>query len=261
MYCKVLHGIYLTVMMVLIALSCFCSRPAFAAQIPADTSSTLPQHLSVLTENLPPYSMDTDKPTGFATENVRTFMDRTGISYTIRVMPWPRAFSMVKSHPDTLIYPMARTSSREDAFHWIGPVERYAVYVYSLMFREPVSSLEVLKQYQIGTTRNDAREEFLMAHGFMEGVNLHRTNSNNINVRKLFSGRVDYLLMPEITMKAICQELRLEYSKLAKVMKVTGISDGYLYIAIRRQADSALVEYLRAAYRKAFPNGLPHSSE
>jgi len=57
---------------------------------------------------------------GYATELVRAVAAEAGFEADIQLVPWPRLLKLVQNQANTLAYGMARNSSREDRYHWIG---------------------------------------------------------------------------------------------------------------------------------------------
>ncbi len=93
-----------------------CLSWATWAQVPA---------LILLTENNPPASfMDeaSGEITGDAVEIVRELMATTGISYSLTLLPWNRAYRRASTEPNVCVFAANKTPEREEAFSWVSPI-------------------------------------------------------------------------------------------------------------------------------------------
>ncbi len=150
------------------------------------------QPLTLLTEINPP--LQTRLPNGElggpGVEVVREIQRRVNNNDPITLVPWARGYRMVETQPNTALFVMARTASRNALFQWVGPFTEtnYALYVKT---DSPITlrNLADAKQLgSIGVYRDDARDQMLTQAGF---ANLDRTVENLTNARKLMMGRVD----------------------------------------------------------------------
>lgn len=140
----------------------------------------------VVTEEWPPYSYSEDgEVRGLVTEIVRETMDRTGLEYEIRILPFVRAYRMAAEHEDVLIYTLFRLPSREMLFKWIR-IDGLAtqMYLYSPTGRPEVApkSLDEARRFRVGVTRGTSTHHFLAGEGFVEGVNLFPVNCERQNI-------------------------------------------------------------------------------
>jgi len=126
--------------------------------------------------------------TGIATEVVREIMERTGIKYEIRILPWQRAFSMAKTQADTCVYATTLTESRLPNFKWVAPIleNKWAIFA-KKDSKISIKSLGELKQYRVGGLQGSGMAKFLEKNG----VPMELTVNNGLNARKLEAGRVD----------------------------------------------------------------------
>ncbi|WCL53746.1 transporter substrate-binding domain-containing protein [Gimibacter soli] len=65
---------------------------------------------------------DRDRYAVAAVDKLKRFMDRTGLRYRLRYLPWSRAMRLIEKNPKALIYQLLRTPEREERFHWIMQV-------------------------------------------------------------------------------------------------------------------------------------------
>ena len=126
---------------------------------------------------------------------------------------------------------MARTPEREDLFHWIGPVSifRSAFYARSRS-KVVIRSLDDARHIgRIGTYQDDVREEYLLKKGF---TNLDSTNSNQSNLRKLLSGRIDLWATSNIEAASVPRQYGIDPSTIRHIFT---FEKYVLYIAISKQ--------------------------
>lgn len=210
--------------------------------------------LTLYTEEFPPfqYSDDLGGISGVSYEIVSTVLQNAGFSYEIKVFPWSRSYAMTQEHKNSLIFSISRRKNREQLFKWIGRIVPVHYSVFSLPERSDIhlSALEDMTLFSIGTTRNDAREAYLLNNG-IKLVNFDRTSGDNphqINYRKLKAGRFDLWPMPDAVAFHIVKSFGDNPADaLRRVLPLEDISrDGY-YLAANLQTDDAIIFRIRSA--------------
>lgn len=145
--------------------------------------------LRLTTESSPPSSMlENGKVSGYNTEKIREVMVRSGINYSIELLPWKRAYTLAQRRSDTCVYATSRTPEREKLFKWIGPTDTAEWVLLGRADRHfDLKTLEDARGLRIGTYHGDAREEFLRSRGFT----IDSAQNDLINPQKLMMNRVD----------------------------------------------------------------------
>jgi polar amino acid transport system substrate-binding protein len=145
--------------------------------------------LHLLTESAPPTSMvEGNKVIGSGTEKIREIMARTGIEYTLEVLPWRRAFMFAQRRADACLFSTTRTPDREHQFKWVGPIDEADWVLLGRADRNfQLRTLEDARALRIGTYNGDARDEYLRARGFQ----VDPAPSDLMNLRKLLLNRID----------------------------------------------------------------------
>ncbi len=156
------------------------------ARADAQTSSDA---LFITTEYSPPTSMRQGADViGSATDKVREAMARVGITYTIEILPWKRAYNSALARVDGCVYSTTRTPEREKLFKWVGPTDEGE---WVLLGRADhgyrLESLEDARKLRIGTYNGDARDLYLRARGFQ----VDSAQNDLINPKKLMLKRID----------------------------------------------------------------------
>lgn len=145
--------------------------------------------LRIVGEHLPPSSMmDGDTVIGRETRKVREIMARAGISYSIELLPWKRAYAQALAAADTCIFSTSRTPEREARFRWIGPLNEAQWVLYGLAERHlALRTLADARGLVIGTVLGDARDEYLR----QQGMSVAPVTQEWLNPQKLLLGRID----------------------------------------------------------------------
>lgn len=223
----------------------------------------LPVHaetITAVTEEMPPFNYtENGVITGFSTEIVRAALKEAGLTADFKSYPWKRAYKMASSEPNTLIYSIGRNPEREDKFKWVGVIAPVNIYFYKLKSRTDIKidSLEDAKRYAVGAVDGDYTTQFLDANGF---ENLDKTHSYSLNVRKLFNGRVDVILVDELSLSALVREEAKSgkpyaMSQLEKAFFVEDLSSG-MYMAFSLSTPDGIVEKCRKALKQIKENGV-----
>ncbi len=203
--------------------------------------------LTVLTEQKPPYSWEENgEIKGFSTEIVKEMLKRAGYKYSMRCIPWDGAYQTTINHENVMIYSIVRIKERESLFKWVGILAPYPVYLFKLKKRQDiqVSTLEDVKKYIIGVVKNDARH--LIFQG-KEGYKLDIVREDSLNIKKLFSDRVDLVPFKEITLKERIMDMKgYSFDDLEKVLLVDDLSSDF-YAAFGNKTSDDIVEKCRNA--------------
>ena len=152
--------------------------------------SALSEPLEVLTEDYPPFNMmaEGNKISGLSTEIVEELFKRAGVQYSLKSLPWKRAYEQTLNSPNTALYSTTRTPEREALFKWVGPlVSNNWVFFAKSDSTLKVTSLDDAKQYSVGGYYGDAVAEYLAAQGFAK---LQLAPNDRSNAKKLDAGRI-----------------------------------------------------------------------
>lgn len=212
------------------------------------------ESLTVVTEEMPPFNYsENGKVTGMATEVVRATLERADLPGEFQVLPWKRAYQTALDRPDVLIYSIGRNPEREDKFQWVGVIAPVNLYFFKLRRRDDIAlgAVADARQYKIGAVSGDYTADFLRSRGFEPDVNLDVTGSFTLNLRKLFGGRIDLVLVDELTIAALLREEAASgrpyrMADLDKALFVEELSTG-MYMAFSRGTSEATVAAAREA--------------
>lgn len=205
------------------------------------------QTISIVTEDgYPLQYMKDRKIVGAGTELVEMVMQQAGLTYTIRMYPWARAYMLAQRVENVLIYSMTRTPQRESQFKWVGEILPLNYHLFRLKDRPEVRpiSLEAAKDYKVGVVRQDVVHQYLECEGFPE---LEPVATSHQNFRMLLAKRVDLAPYDSAMLHFFCKEIEVDCNQFKPVVPLEAISTG-LYMAFSIQTDDAIVERVKNAY-------------
>jgi polar amino acid transport system substrate-binding protein len=199
-----------------------------------------PPRLHLMTENSPPISMrDGNKVVGSATDKVREVMARAGIAYTLELLPWRRAFTLVQQRPNACLFSTTRTPEREHLFKWVGPTDEGEWVLLGRADRQfKLTTLEDARPLRIGTYHGDVRDEYLRARGF----NVDSAPNDAINPHKLLMDRVDLWAAGVKRGTAMLKRIGWE----GKIVPVLSFNRVHLYLACNPEVPTELIDKMNA---------------
>lgn len=218
---------------------------SFLLALLAPAAACLAQTIEIVTEEMPPFQMlDNGQVSGFSTEVVKAAAVRAGLKHTLDMYPWARAYAMAKAKPNVLIYSMLRTPEREHMFKWAGELARITVSFYRLSRRADVTpaNLEEAKKLKAVVIRDEAPHQYLLLHGFREGVNLLAVDSatEQFKALELFPD-VAMLALADATMPNRARAAGLKPESLTHLFEFPDLSKE-LWAAFSAQTPGKVVE-------------------
>jgi polar amino acid transport system substrate-binding protein len=144
--------------------------------------------LYIAAEPAPTAHMHEGRVVGLGPDQMHEIMGRAGITYTIELLPWKRAYAAATERANACVLYTTRTPERETLFKWVGPLDE-AQWVLMARAGSPIklSTLEDARPYTIGTYNGDARDQFLRERGFK----VEPAPADMLNPTKLIHHRID----------------------------------------------------------------------
>ncbi|MBV8679960.1 MAG: transporter substrate-binding domain-containing protein [Aquitalea sp.] len=177
------------------------------------------------------------------TQQVKDILNRAGLKADFQVLPWARAFSIATHRPNTLIYSIARTPSRESQFVWLGPLAHMQRVFYRLN-REPTSAPQSLDEVKscckVCVVNHDVQEEFLQTAGFAQNRQYIATNSPLDCPRLLQSGAAQLLIADPEQLRSQLARLKLPNDQFQAAFTLPPGDE--LYLAANPQSDPQLIQ-------------------
>jgi len=122
------------------------------------------------TEDYPPYNyLDDQTVKGLAVDllleanrHIGSHLERSDL----KLLPWPRAYYIAQTKPNSVLFSTARIPAREKLFKWAGPIGATRVVILakkqnSIIINQPSD----LSEYSIGVVKNDIAEQLLLEAG------------------------------------------------------------------------------------------------
>lgn len=205
--------------------------------------------IMILTEPAYPYTYkENGQFMGIFTDIAIESLKSAKLSYSIEELPWARTKKMLKSSADILVPFMTRTESRENEYHWIGPVAERSIYAYKLKKNKniKIENISDLKKYTIGVVRNSALHDQLKKLNLSK--NLYLTSNDDNNINKIMKNRIDIFISLESRIKIAMKKIHLDYNLLQKLIKVP--PNYFYYIAISRMTEKDKVKIIRKEFNR-----------
>lgn len=205
--------------------------------------------LQLFTEFTPPDIMrDGDRIVGISPDKVTEIMRRAGISYTIEIMAWRRAYELAQRTPQSCVFSTSRIPEREALFKWIGPLREVDWTLYGLPnppFK--LAKLEDAKPLRIGGYSGDVRAQYLITRGFTVDV----ATDNSSNPRKLVGKRIDLWATSQQLAEGILQREGLS----GRVVPLLTYYTSRAYLACNKAVPDAKVASMTAALAEMVKDG------
>jgi len=211
------------------------------------TGAQAAPQLTILTEHSPPASMLDNGAIGGAgnvigngSDKVREVMARAGVTYTMEIQPWKRAYTAALERPDTCVFSTTRLPERERLFKWIGPTDSADWILLGRADRNyALKSLDDARKLRIGTYNGDARDAYLRERGFQ----VDPAQSDVLNPRKLLEGRIDLWAASMRRGSTVLQQ----NGWAGRIVPVLVFRQVDVYLACHRSVSDALVQKMNAA--------------
>ncbi|OHU93727.1 amino acid ABC transporter substrate-binding protein [Pseudoalteromonas byunsanensis] len=209
------------------------------------TASALP-NLTIVTELSPPnQTYDNGVVGGTSTELVKQIVEQAHLNANYYLYPWARAFKVASERKNTLIYSMAKTTLREQSFHWIGAVAKFELGFVTNNYRQDVKveSLEDAKKYRLAVQRGDIAAEQLEQYGFEYVLTADIERSYQL----LVTNKVDLVLDDPRYIQPMAEALNLPKDHFRFLFSVPNLSvKGYL--AANINTPDEVINKLRLAF-------------
>ncbi|KAF7764512.1 polar amino acid transport system substrate-binding protein [Pseudoalteromonas citrea] len=207
--------------------------------------------LSVVTEEFPLFQYyKNGELVGSSVEKVTDVLKRANIDYQIGVNRWSVSYIAATRDPNTCIFSMGRSSTREHLFTWVFPIAHFTTSFYGLKSENiQVNVLGDAKKYKTGVIRNNYSHQYLQARGFSEDQHLVML-SNFDRVFELLQTRKGLLDL------VILSDTQFDYraqtdpftKQLEKVFTLKN-QGAQLYFACNKQVDKDIIEKISNAYK------------
>ncbi|WP_319541913.1 ABC transporter substrate-binding protein [uncultured Pseudodesulfovibrio sp.] len=204
--------------------------------------------LMYLAEEFKPYSyVENGRQTGLAVEILKLVWKEIQVpEQTILFLPWPRAYAMLKSEKNTVLFSMLRTPEREKLFKWVGPIATSKTFLYAKSTSSiSMTSYEDAKGLSVGVVRSYASEDLLTKQSHI--INITPLQSVQACIKMLVSGRIDLISLESRTFSKAVQDAGLNSTDFKPVWQVTEMRSYYAFNS--DVPDSLITRFQRALDR------------
>jgi len=229
---------------------CLCAA-FLAASLTAPLSPVKAgDQITFVSAHIPPFSIRDGERPGFFREIAAELARRVGIEMKVEyARSHPAAVKIVHARPNTVIFPLARTQSREPNFLWIQKVREVPVLFVSAQGKPKIETIDQAKKLgAVGVRRGFAVKD-LKKRGL---ENLVVVNTPEENAKALAAAKIDAWYAPEA-------EILYTWTKSGQTMPlIRGFSTWTIHghFAASKASPSIDVEAWRAAFKAMEREGL-----
>ncbi|GGX33797.1 substrate-binding periplasmic protein [Undibacterium squillarum] len=211
----------------------------------------------VIYHSHPPLSFeDHGNRSGFVSDIVDAILAEAELDTQSQLMPLARAFQVLKTQKNTMLFPVTRLPEREALYEWLGPVAPRSIYLYKLRTRTDiqVSHIDEISKYRIGLVREMASTQNFLSTYHVPKDTLDYAPTPDSNFRKFLMNRNDLIVASEWTATYIMRSLGHSIRELEPVILLD--QQHQYYIAISKNSDTKVIQRLRTAYDKLQKSGV-----
>ena len=217
----------------------------------------LPNNITIVTEQLPPYNYQEDGVMkGMSTEVLQAVLQELNLDIPIKVYPWARAYRMATALENVLIYSISRIAQRESSFKWVGVIAPVSFGVFALKKRPDikVNSLDGLRPYKLGTVQGDALDQYFTKKGF---TNIVKSNSKEVSMKMFLMGRSDIWSVSKQTGVYLLKKAGISPNEsVREILKLKEFSAGNQYMAFSLATKDKVVNQFKEALKSIKKKGV-----
>ncbi|MCO7189007.1 MULTISPECIES: transporter substrate-binding domain-containing protein [unclassified Pseudoalteromonas] len=165
----------------------------------------------------------------------------------IMLVPWPRAYRMAMTSPNTCIFSITYTRERAELFQFIGPsIDNQVAIIGHKENAYQVEDLSDLKNYKIGVVKNDIGHQLLRKSNIGQD-NLVFLASGFELVQMLKLKRIDLIAYGDIIARFQFKRAGINPAHYRVILP---LSRSYLGFACNKQVESQWVQSMNQALRR-----------
>ena len=216
------------------------------------------KQVTFVAEDLPPfhYMNDDNQPAGILVDIVKATMEKTDISYQIKLMPFARSFDLTLKKQNIFMFSLMKSEDRVSKFKWLDKIYKSKAFLVGLRNRNDINinNLAQAKSYTVGTIRGYYSEKYLRNKGFTDNNNLHLSVNYKHMWHMLFNQRIDFVLTNFIAIDKELASLEFNKSDITPFIELTDFP-GDLYIATGLATSDDTVNKLKQSLAQIKANG------
>lgn len=217
--------------------------------IPLADRDAAARELVLTTENYPPFNMQdeaTKRVIGISTDIVREMMKRAKEGYTIKFLPWQRAYAMALKEDGTCVFSTTETSERLPLFKWVGPLVQNNWTFFGRADSDiSIATLSDARNYVVGGYKGDATALYLEREGFTLDLASH----DRLNPAKLAAERFDLWATGEYLGPYLAREADVAIKPIFSFQAVE------MSLACNKSVPDGLIEHLNTVLESMRADG------
>jgi len=203
----------------------------------------------LVSEYNPPYIYKNEQGVyiGTAVNTLKPIFERAGVTYKMQTTPWKRALAMLQRQNNVLIYPLARTPSRESKFKWLIPVHTVNFRIYGLKDKHDLNLSDITSgKYSFVCADKTVLCSALHSFGVPDSsvVKIAHVDDKQM-IEMIFRGRVDFMMFSKKGLSHHIGKMSYDLSLLAPLVNYNYPVDEYL--AGKPDFDSEITDKLLRA--------------
>ena len=209
-------------------------------------SQTIDQ-FKFMSEDFPPYNYRVDgKPTGSSVEVFQLMLNHLKSKKTlndITFYPWARSYSILLNEPNSMLFVVTRTETREKLFKWVGPISKASNVIIGkkeVVFN-PNSKVE-LERSNYCIVKNDAAGQLLKEKLGISDSKLFEVSEPKVCLQMLSADRVHFFAYDLNVAKFLMKELKEDLNKYESKFS---LSEGEHYFAFHKGTSDNLINELQ----------------
>ncbi|MEH6824909.1 MAG: transporter substrate-binding domain-containing protein [Motiliproteus sp.] len=147
-----------------------------------------------MSEQYPPYNYidPQGKARGISVEILAAMWQQLGIpEQPLEFLPWARSYTLLQRQPQTALFAMTYTPTREQLFRFVGPFIRTRIVLLApRSARLQITNNAEIEALKIGVVRDDIGASLLNERGISQDRIIHSNQAENL-IKLLHRGRVD----------------------------------------------------------------------
>lgn len=189
------------------------------------------------------------EPHGMAVELAELLQKRMGAKNKIEVLPWPRAYRLVTTKPNILLFAMIKTPERQRLVTLLGPIANGEIALFGRRTFPDEDLHNLQEHYSIGVHRGTAFQKTLEERGFKKIV---AVNSPVNNIKMLMAGRIDFVCDDVLVIKELLKQAGYPSNAYKKIRPLYHSS---LYFAFSKGTDPKVINAWKNALEETKKSG------
>lgn len=223
-----------------------CAAIAFPVTAIPDSKA----HITIVTENYPPYQFDTANGdiSGVRTEFVRAVLEHSSLPYQLILLPWARAYKNTLEQENTCLFSIIYSKPREDKFIWVDSIGEVQGGFFTTQQRSKqlqLNDLSDLHNYTIAVPRDGIAQLILEGKGFSKHKELILVNDWQSAIDMVVKGRVDLMVTNELVISYQLEQLAKPKRALKKVFTIDEFQSNHHFLACNKNTRPEVIEALR----------------